>query len=97
QGEPLDRVLAKLCQAVADSAPTVPEAEGLATNPPRRLLPSTLRGEASAPGPDHGTTPPPTPPGGLESSQGTDYYRAVASIGLQVADALAHAHSQGVL
>jgi WD40 repeat protein/tetratricopeptide (TPR) repeat protein/serine/threonine protein kinase len=32
-----------------------------------------------------------------ESASGADYYRSVARIGLQVADALVHAHAQGVL
>lgn len=41
--------------------------------------------------------PPPGPPSLSASRTGRDYYRAVARIGRQVADALAHAHGRGLL
>src|SRR5262249_17084451 len=50
-------------------------------------------------GQDHAEHPVPAPSEGSALSRPTEpgYYRSVARIGVQVAEALAHAHAQGVL
>ncbi len=65
------------------TAPQAPSAEG----PPARPAPSAATAVEGAPG------SPRLSGGGPEA----DYFRGIARVGLQVADALAHAHRQGVL
>jgi eukaryotic-like serine/threonine-protein kinase len=95
RGEGLDRVLADVrrlrrgddpaAAPAAAESPTVTIAHGLASG---TLAAGTPAGPV-----------PPEPSSGRSSvhRSGSEYYRSVARIGVQVADALAYAHKQGVL
>jgi WD40 repeat protein/serine/threonine protein kinase len=103
QGHGLDVILDDLRRLRGDDAPsratedrTSAEARASLT-----LAKSLLTGETTAPGPaDNGTQSGDLPPAiaaPLSRSTEPTYYRTVARIGVQVAEALAHAHAQGVL
>jgi serine/threonine protein kinase len=97
-GEGLDKVLKELRrlrrqQGTFSIAESVPDRD-----PTMSVANSLLEGRFAAP-------EPPAPGRETESSSvtlsggssGGEYYRSVARVGLQVAEALAHAHKQGVL
>jgi serine/threonine protein kinase/WD40 repeat protein len=98
EGEGLDKVLAdvrRLREQPAEAAPPEPGSEG-------SIARSLLTGQF-APPPADGPTDPvervtPAPTSGLSvSGPEGEYWRGVARIGVQVAEALAYAHRQGVL
>jgi serine/threonine protein kinase/WD40 repeat protein/tetratricopeptide (TPR) repeat protein len=91
QGDSLDRVLRDLCRLRdARGEPTVDHV------PPPGDVPAERSGD-SATGAAEQTTPPSGTRAALSSSSEPEYFRAVARVGVQVADALAYAHRQGVL
>ncbi len=98
RGEGLDKVLAdvrRLRLQPGQVAPATADGE-------RSLAHSLLSGQFQAPVPESATEPveqpAPSSPSGLSvSGPEADYYRGVARIGLQMADALAYAHRQGIL
>jgi serine/threonine protein kinase/WD40 repeat protein len=98
-GQPLDQVLDELrrLRAAGDRAPVRPSGEGSVAH-------SLLAGLSAPPPPSAGATPSTaslTLPGHTEpSSVSTDrgaYYRSVARVGVQVAQALDYAHKEGVI
>jgi serine/threonine protein kinase/WD40 repeat protein len=103
-GEGLDRVLHDLrrLRGRGPGAPAgPPPASVAAASAAASLLSGRFAAPAAPPGPADDTTPLPhrEPSQGSLSADpsGSTYYRSVARIGAQVADALAYAHQQGVL
>jgi serine/threonine protein kinase len=95
-GEGLDRILSRLLRARAQRPY---DTEVITAGPARRVSPATaiapdeplLSGlSSSAPAPE-GAAP------GFPAPEGPAYYHRVAQIALQAAEALAHAHGQGIL
>jgi serine/threonine protein kinase len=106
QGQSLASVMAevkRLRPRAGAVPPTVTATGGLATQVADRLLSGRFeRPTVTAAGPAPPAAPPPTAPGphptsGILSQPETGYYRSVARVGLQVAEALAYAHQQGIL
>ena len=100
QGEPLDRVLRDLRRAAGGTAEGPREGSAAQSLLSGRF--STCGGADGAPpeAPPAGSEPPPGEPRSASlSARGTQagYYRSVAQVGLQVAEALAYAHRQGIL
>jgi serine/threonine protein kinase len=103
-GVGLDRVLRSLRQrsglaegaaALSTADPRSAEAESIADT----LLDGSLAAESSAAAPARSGKPEglaERPPGGPHPALGPLYWQCIARIGIQVADALEHAHEQGV-
>jgi eukaryotic-like serine/threonine-protein kinase len=103
QGQGLDAVLKEI-RRLRGQTPDGPAPEDERT---RTLAQALETGQFRA-GEPHAVGPEPPPPAapptaasgshsGLTSASGSNYYRSVAQVGVQVAEALAYAHKQGVL
>jgi serine/threonine protein kinase/Tfp pilus assembly protein PilF len=107
QGQGLDAVLRELQQLRRGTAPSSPR---LTIDMAQGLLTGRFAGPEAAPEPEPAPAAPPsartddTPPPGLSgtpteltSPSEASYFRSVARLGVQVAEALAYAHRQGIL
>lgn len=94
-GHPLNEVLAELCHLRSNQQA---DAESPASQVASQLLSGSFQGAAAVSGPEIDpvfATPAPGSSG--LSKAGHGYWISVARLGMQVAEALAYAHSQGVL
>jgi serine/threonine protein kinase/lipopolysaccharide biosynthesis regulator YciM len=112
-GQGLDRVLRELRGARGEGAAASPEAPGQPAPGPDLTagLTQGLRTGRFPGGPSGAAAAPPSPAGptvsaaagaatprsGLAGSREGEYFRGVARVGVQVAEALAYAHRQGIL
>jgi serine/threonine protein kinase/WD40 repeat protein len=104
RGQGLDKVVAELRRLRNQTSVAAAEAGPDSTTNDGSVAHSLLTGRFTAPAPAPGGRDAPTPegtPGSTSALSGdgseAGYYRSVARLGLQAAEALAYAHRQGVL
>ncbi|HEV3085367.1 MAG TPA: protein kinase, partial [Gemmataceae bacterium] len=100
EGQSLDKLLGELRRGAGfNDGEDLPPSQQVpaATAESRAARLSTLAGDGASPEADANSTHPSSPLSPEQSPGNPDYFRMVARLGIQAAEALEHAHEQGII